>query len=242
MRSLREIYETHNGRLLNKWEHYIDIYEQYFHKYRNKDFVFLEIGIAHGGSLQMWREYFGELATIIGVDVNPECKQFEEKNTRIFIGSQEDPQFLTSLRNQIPSVDVLLDDGGHTMKQQIVTFNEMFAHVKANGLYVCEDIHTSYWKDYGGGLNRKKTFIEFSKKFIDNIHAWHAQKQDKSKIFNNITESVFALHYYDSILFIEKRPVFEPYTTVKGEIMLSNHFLDFGQKKKWSKKIRSWIK
>ena len=86
MQSLREIYESHEGRLLNKWEHYIDIYDQFFNKFRNKDIVFVEIGIAHGGSLQMWRKYFGEKATIIGIDVNPECKKFEEGNTKIYIG------------------------------------------------------------------------------------------------------------------------------------------------------------
>ena len=67
MQSLREIYESHEGRLLNKWEHYIDIYDQFFNKYRNKDIVFVEIGIAHGGSLQMWRKYFGEKLPLLAL-------------------------------------------------------------------------------------------------------------------------------------------------------------------------------
>lgn len=241
METLREIYEKHNGRLLNKWEHYIEIYDNYFSKYRNTDFVFLEIGIAHGGSLEMWRKYFGEKATIIGVDVNPECKKFEQGNTKVFIGSQEDEVFLRNLKTQIPKVDILLDDGGHTMKQQIVTFNMLFDHIKDNGIYACEDLHTSYWRRYGGGYKRKGTFIEFSKKMIDNLHAWHAEK-DKSKMFNHITESVYGLHFYDSILIAEKKPMKEPVNTFKGKEQLSQHFTDYGQRKKFTKRIKAWLK
>ena len=101
MESLRQIYESHTGHLLNKWEHYIDIYDQYFSKYRNQEIVFVEIGIAHGGSLQMWRKYFGEKAFIYGIDVNPECKQFETGNTKIFIGSQQDTVFLEQIKKEI---------------------------------------------------------------------------------------------------------------------------------------------
>ncbi len=119
METLRDIYEHHNGRLLNKWDHYIEVYDNYFSKYRNKPITFLEIGIAHGGSLQMWRKYFGEHANIIAVDINPETKKFEEPNTKIYIGSQEDKDFLNQLKKLVPKVDILLDDGGHTMKQQI---------------------------------------------------------------------------------------------------------------------------
>ncbi len=241
MQSLLEIYENHNERSLNKWTHYIEIYEQFFSKYRNSEIVFLEIGIAHGGSLQMWRKYFGEKALIIGVDVNPECKKFEEENTKIYIGSQEDIVFLEWLKKEIPKVDVLLDDGGHTMKQQNTTFNVLFEHIKENGIYVCEDLHTSYWKDYGGGYKKKSSFIEFSKKFIDNLHAWHATKKDKLKMQNFITDSVFAVHYYDSMIILEKRKMNPPVVTFKGHPVLSHHFTDYGQRKSLTKRIKSLL-
>ena len=242
MQSLREIYESHEGRLLNKWEDYIDIYDQFFNKFRNKDIVFVEIGIAHGGSLQMWRKYFGEKATIIGIDVNPECKKFEEGNTKIYIGSQEDEKFLAQLKNDIPRADILLDDGGHTMKQQITTFNFLFDHIKEDGIYVCEDLHTSYWFEYGGGYKKTNSFIEFSKHFIDNLHGWHARKRDESKMYNFITKSVFGVHYYDSIIILEKRKMKQPESTMKGKETLSYHFKDFGHTKKLTKIIRSWLK
>lgn len=241
MQSLKDIYENYDGRLLNKWTHYIEIYDQFFSKYRNLDIIFLEIGIAHGGSLQMWRKYFGEKALIIGVDVNPECKKFEEGNTKIYIGSQEDAVFLEWLKKEIPKVDILLDDGGHTMKQQITTFNVLFEHVKEDGIYACEDLHTSYWKNYGGGYKKKSSFIEFSKNFIDNLHGWHATKNDKPKMHNFITDSVFAIHYYDSMIFLEKKKMKPPVVTFKGHPELSHHYTDYGQKKSLTKRMKSLL-
>lgn len=242
MQTLREIFEQHNDRLLHKWNHYIEIYDKHFSAFRDKEITFVEIGVSHGGSLEMWREYFGEKALIVGVDINSECKKFEEKNTKIFIGSQTDAAFLKSLKSLIPRIDILIDDGGHTMKQQITTFKTLFEHVKNNGLYVCEDLHTSYWYDYGGGLNNKNSFIEFSKKFIDNLHGWYATKQNKKKIFNEITTSVRGLHFYDSILIIEKEIVHKPEVISKGTANLEHHFTDVGQKKKMTSKIKSWLK
>jgi hypothetical protein len=242
MQTLRQLYDQHEGRLLNKWDHYIDIYDSYLNKYRNTEFVFLEIGIAHGGSLELWRKYFGEKATIIAIDVNPECKQFEQGNTKIFIGSQQDENFLRSLKQQIPQIDVLLDDGGHTMLQQTTTFNVLFDHVKENGLYICEDLHTSYWPEYGGGLQQKNTFIEFSKRMIDNLHGWHALESQRDKMFNHITKSVYGLHFYDSTLVIEKKPIKQPFPTFKGEKQLTHHFTDFGHTKSFTKKVRNWVK
>ena len=99
----------------------------------------------------MWKNYFGKDAKIVGVDINPKCKELEEEQISIEIGSQEDVAFWTKFKEKYPRVDILLDDGGHTMNQQIVTFREMFPHIKDGGLYMCEDCGTSYRKSHGGG-------------------------------------------------------------------------------------------
>src|SRR5690348_9645449 len=99
--SLREIFENHSGRLVHKLDHYIEIYETFFAKYRNTEVTLLEIGVAHGGSLQIWKEYFGKNAKIYAVDINPDCKKLESDNIKIFIGSQEDKTFLERLLKEI---------------------------------------------------------------------------------------------------------------------------------------------
>lgn len=218
MNDLVKFFENNTENCINKWMHYFDIYDNFFKSYRNKPAVILEIGVYQGGSLKMWRNYFGENALIYGIDINPECKQFETENIKIFIGSQEDPEFLQYVKSQIPKIDILIDDGGHTMGQQIVSFEELYDHIKDDGVYLIEDLHTSYWPNFGGGYKNQKSFIEYSKNFIDFINAWHSQ--DAHLKVNEFTKSAYALHYYDSILVVEKRKIQEPKTKMIGKIII----------------------
>ncbi len=200
---------------MHKYLHYLDIYERHFERFRGKEITVLEIGVSHGGSLQMWKQYFGPKAKIYGIDINPTCKEFEEENINIFIGSQSDRTFLREVLKKVPSFDILIDDGGHTMKQQIVSFEELFDHVKEDGVYLCEDLHTSYRLDYGGGHKRRNSYIEYSKKFIDYINAWHSY-QGTLKV-NKFSQTVQSLHYYDSMLVIEKGKREKPYDEMRGK-------------------------
>ncbi len=202
MNDLEKYFKENPGRLIHKCMHYFGIYETYFSKYRGKELVLLEIGVSHGGSLQMWKHYFGDKIKIYGLDINPECKKFEEENVKIFIGSQSDRDFLRKTISQIPPIDILIDDGGHGMQQQIITFEEMFGHVKKDGIYICEDLHTSYWLNYGGGHKRHGTFVEYSKNLIDKINAQYSEQG--SLHADSFTKSIRGLHFYNGILVIEK--------------------------------------
>ena len=142
------------------------------------------------------------------MDINPTCKQFEEERIKIFIGSQSSRKFLRQLKQELPPIDILIDDGGHTMEQQIITFEELFDKVKEDGVFLCEDLHTSYWKNAGGGLRRKGTFIEYSKSFIDYLNAWHSEQFYFRE--NSLTHAVWSISYYGSIIVIEKRPMEHP--------------------------------
>ncbi len=184
---------------IDKWLHYYRIYDRYFSAYRGTDVVFLEIGVCKGGSLQMWKQYFGDKATIIGVDIDEMCKVYEGGNAKVEIGSQEDPKFWEYIKNKYPRIDILLDDGGHTMNQQIVTFECMFPFISDGGIYMCEDTHTSYMEGFGAEYGGKN-FIEYSKKFIDDMHAYFSQVLEPG--YN--TESMYSVHYYDSIVVVEK--------------------------------------
>jgi hypothetical protein len=214
MNDLEKYFRQNDKNLIHKWVHYFDVYDRYFNKYRNKNIVMLEIGVSQGGSLQMWKEYFGPGAKIYGIDIDPRCKELEEENIKIFIGSQSDRKFLREVKNSIPQLDMLVDDGGHTMVQQRVTFEELFGHVKEDGVYVCEDLHTSYWLTHGGGYKRCGTFIEYSKKFIDKLNAYHSE-QPGLKV-GDFTRSVDSIHYYDSMIVIEKRKKEKPYAERTG--------------------------
>ncbi len=220
MNDLEKYFAENTGRLIHKWQHYFEIYDRHFSRFRGTDVHLVEFGVSQGGSLQMWREYFGPDCKVFGVDINPHCKQLEEDQIQVFIGDQQDRRFLKSLAEQIPRIDILIDDGGHKMKQQINTFEELFPHIDENGVYLCEDLCTSYWPRWGGGYRRRGTFIEYSKRLIDCVNAWHS-KTRRLRV-TEFTTSVHSLTYYDGIFVIEKRPKEEPFHHRTGNAEIPN--------------------
>ena len=157
----------------------------------------------------MWKSYFGPQARIVGVDINPRCANLGEPQIEIVIGDQEDRQFLKSLANRVGDIDVLIEDGGHTMAQQIATFEELWPNIVDGGVFLIEDLHTSYWPKYGGGLRREGTFIEYAKKLVDQQHAWHSRDKDEFYV-DDYTRSIAGMHVYDSIIVFDKATVTRP--------------------------------
>lgn len=215
-----EIYFRENtGNLIHKWSHYFAIYDRHFSRFRGAAPNVIEFGVSHGGSLQMWKQYFGPGCHIYGVDIDPRCKQFEEDQIEIIIGDQANREFLRSLAARIPKLDILIDDGGHRMAQQINTFEELFHHIDIEGVYLCEDICTSYWRGWGGGYRKRGTFIEYSKSFVDYLNAWHSEDPRRLAV-SKFTSSVDSITYYDNVVVIEKRPREKPHTRKTGNARL----------------------
>lgn len=206
---LRDYFENNQGRLIHKWMHYFDIYDRHFAPYRGKDITVLEFGVSHGGSLQMWKHYFGRKARIIGVDIDPRCAAFTEKRIDVVIGDQENRRFLRDLRDKVGPIDVLIEDGGHTMTQQINTFEVLWPAVRPGGVFLLEDLHTSYWPRYGGGHKRPGTFIEYAKDLVDQVNAWHSREPGKLDV-DKYTRSIKGMHVYDSIIVFDKGKVRPP--------------------------------
>lgn len=150
---LRSYFDSHrDGRAILKWVHYFDIYHRHFSKFVGRDVHVLEIGVYSGGSLEMWREYFGPKCHLYGVDIEGACKVYENEYTKVFVGDQADRQFWKVFKKEVPTIDILIDDGGHLPEQQIVTLEEMLPHLRRGGVYLCEDVH--------GVLNRFAAYVQ----------------------------------------------------------------------------------
>jgi methyltransferase family protein len=216
---LAEIFEAHTGRRVHKWVHYLDIYHRHLERFRGQPVTVMEFGVSHGGSLQLWREYFGPEALIVGVDINPECKKFEEAGTRIFIGDQGDRDFLTRVADEVGPVDVLIDDGGHHPHQQLATFEVFYPRMSENGCFIVEDLHTSYWPSYSGGLRRKGTFMQFAKRKVDQLNAWHSREEGFT--VGPFTRSTRSIHFYDSVAVFERGKVRRPTRRKVGDPTLN---------------------
>ena len=146
---------------------YFDVYDQIFSPYVGKKITFIEIGVLGGGSLFMWREFFGPQARIIGVELNPDAKRWEDDGFEIFIGSQSDPSFWKKITAEVGEIDIVLDDGGHTYEQQIITAECLLPHIRDGGLLVTEDTHTSYMEGFGF---KRWSFIKYAMKMVDRIN------------------------------------------------------------------------
>jgi hypothetical protein len=192
---------TNDGRLIHKWKHYFPIYERHFRDFVYKPVTFMEIGCGRGGSLQMWKRYFGPHARIVGIDILPECKEFEEDQIEIRIGAQQDRQFLENVIAEFGAPDIVLDDGSHVMSHVIASFQFLYPRVAKNGIYMVEDLHTAYWEEYEGGLRKPTTFIELSKNLLDELNADHSRGALAPTEF---TRTTLSMHFYDSVTVFEK--------------------------------------
>lgn len=181
--------------LSNKHSSYFKSYGELFEKYRGKPITFVEIGVFSGGSLFMWRDYFGPQARIIGVEFNPDAVRWREHGFEIHIGSQSDPAFWNQFFAQVGDVDIVLDDGGHTYEQQISTVHYCLPHVKDGGLIAVEDTHTSYFKDFG--YPSRYSFIEWVKVLLDNINSRFHSVKASSLDYKN---SIHSVEIFESIV------------------------------------------
>jgi hypothetical protein len=210
---LGAIFFAHDGRFASKWAHYLPAYSEQFSPYRSgfplpngsrRPLKMLEIGTNHGGSLQMWRKYFGNKAAIYGIDIDPRCSRINDPDLKIRIGSQADRSFLESVISEMGGVDIVLDDGSHHAKHQRASLEILFPLLSEGGLYAAEDLHTAYWHDYGGGYKRHGSFLEVIKDLIDDMHiSFHGKAH---KLPGPIAGSVSRITIYNSMVFMKKKP------------------------------------
>jgi hypothetical protein len=205
------LFLAHEGREIHKWTHYFDAYDREFAPYRHgfpqsdgsrRPLRFLEIGVAHGGSLQLWRRYLGPDAAIWGVDLNPECAAIDDPDVEVRIGSQADRRFLLGVVSEMGGVDIVLDDGSHRPADQRKSFDVLFPLVSDGGLYAVEDLHASYSQRFGGGYRRSGTFIEAAKDIIDDMHSWY--HQEPAELLRDAESGASQLSVYSGIVFIHK--------------------------------------
>jgi hypothetical protein len=212
--SLFEVFNR-QPRYSRKLNTYFPIYEEQFARFVGKAITFVEIGVQHGGSLSMWREYLGPQARIIGIDLNPEMKQLEADGFHIEIGDQASPAFWRNFFTKVGSIDVLLDDGGHSNEQQIVTVYCALDHIRDGGVILIEDVHASYLERFGNPSPR--SFVNWCKNQIDMINQRfdEVEKLSLNPLAERFRDIVHSISFYDSIVAIRvDRTLAKPSTIV----------------------------
>jgi len=213
MKTFQQLFDEHTGESILKWSNYGPIYDRHFADYREQPINILEIGVLKGGSMRLWEKYFPK-ANIYGIDIDEECQQYESNRTKIFIGDQGDVSFLRNVKAKIPRIDIIIDDGSHRAKDQKITFEEMYYHLKIPGVYLIEDIEQNYWKNKD--LNSPDNFMTHMKNKIDDLnvrntmHGKIAQSypfKDTEVRFVNSTNNI---SFYDNVVVLEKKQMSKP--------------------------------
>ena len=191
---------TH-GKGIWKWLHYFEAYHRHFRKFVGREVHVLEIGIYSGGSLEMWRQYFGAQSRLYGVDIQEACKAHENEHTKVFIGDQADRKFWQDFKREVPRVDVLIDDGGHSPEQQMVTLEEMLPHLRPGGIYFCEDIHGQFngFTSFVSGLLQE--FNNHNAPAADNL----SNPEGPVVVPTGFQSLIHSIHCYPFATVIEKR-------------------------------------
>lgn len=214
----------HEGAVVHKWHHYFKIYHRYFARFRNTPVKMLEIGVSKGGSLEMWRTYFGPDAIIYGIDVDPACAAYDGQAGQVRIGSQDDPGFLAGVVDEMGGVDVVLDDGSHDSHHIRASLQTLYPRLTNGGVYMVEDLHAAYWPALSGGYNAPSSVMNDFKKMIDDMHHWYHSHGEHAGPTNG---ALAGLHVYDSIVVLEKDTVIRPAHTRMGRDVAAKTRLRF---------------
>jgi FMN phosphatase YigB (HAD superfamily)/SAM-dependent methyltransferase len=189
--SLKELFVRHEGKVSDKWSSYLDYYDRILTPLRDRQITLLEVGVQNGGSLEVWAKYFPSAQSIIGCDIDPKCAElrFSDDRIRVVVGDIALPETVASIGEHV--FDVIIDDGSHTAKDIYLAFAQLFRKLKPGGVYIVEDLHSSYWSGrWSGGLSKPTAAMEFFRRLTDvmNFKYWGLNSARRASALEDFAE------------------------------------------------------
>lgn len=225
-KTYRSVWESPRQKTSDKWDHYFEIYDHLMGEFYDQKVSYLEVGVQYGGGLETARKLFEAGSNIVGIDLDPACKNLELEGIAdvMIIGSQTDPEVLHQAKLAAPGgYDIILDDGSHVQNHMVSTFIQMFSHLKNGGVYIIEDTHTNFsWEHqegfYGLGL------YDFFKGLSERLNLEFMNAEYRSTRFkqapdqrteirhpNPSLKEIFSIEFFNSIIAVRKRRQTEPW-------------------------------
>jgi hypothetical protein len=220
MKNLRDFYTEHVGKGSDKWDLYLNRYNEILADLREKPITLLEVGIQNGGSLEIWAKYFSNAQHLIGCDIDQrcECLKYEDGRVSLVIGDINKEDTLGKVLNISSKFDLIIDDGSHASSDIIKSFVNLFPCVKDDGIYIVEDLHCSYWAHYEGGLFYPNSSMNFLKALADVINHQHwGNGYSRGKILESFCSmgggilsedelsKIHSIQFFNSICVIKKK-------------------------------------
>jgi hypothetical protein len=196
----------------DKWgDHwYAQHYNRHFLPLRMKRLTIVEIGVGGygdpndgGASLRLWKRFFPR-GKIVGIDIYDK-HAIEEHRIKTYQGRQEDPVFLQGVVAEIGRPDIVIDDGSHRNDHVIATFQVLFPLLKDNGIYVVEDMQTSYLPSFGGRPGRtmgEQTTMGFFRSLTDGLN--YSEYLVSGDTPSYLDQHIVSMHFYHNLVFIYK--------------------------------------
>ena len=149
----------------------------------------LELGVQSGGSLEMWKYYFGSQIEVHGVDINPLCLKFDDpaRNISVHLGSASDSALMSSLARRLAPIDFVIDDASHHSPDILAAFAHLYPALRMappgegahrdGGIYMVEDLLSNYWisAEFQEGAQNADTFVNNVKRMVDRMHVQYAK-------------------------------------------------------------------
>ena len=223
MKLLKDLYQNHFGKVTHKWSIYFDQYEEKLSPYKKFPVKLFEIGIENGGSLEIFSKYFSNAELFLGCDIQPKCGEliYDKSNIKVLVGDVNEEKTKSEIIKH-SKFDIIIDDGSHGSVDIVKAFCNYFNYLKDDGLFIIEDLHCSYWEEWGGGIFYPLSSINFFKRLIDIINYEHwgiHKKKDwllrefsfnyKIDIEKLALEQIHSIEFVNSLCFIKKKPLKE---------------------------------
>ncbi len=212
---------------IHKWHHYFEVYHQAFAPFRGRPVTMLEIGVQRGGSLRMWQDYLGPQARIFGMDIDPATEAHGLPGAKVFVGDQADPGFLRAALAEMGPPDIVLDDGGHTARQQITTFDVLYPAMRLPGAYLIEDTHTAFWGGPFADDPQGRSIYDVAFGVCQRLHEWtgRAGSMDRLGIppgergpadaVSDLCRKTESVSFFDSMILFRRGERAEPWHEVR---------------------------
>ncbi len=209
--TLTDVFMAHDGRVSDKWEQYLAIYDRELAQFRSASAPvrLLEIGVQNGGSLEVWSKFLPPGSSVVGMDIDPRCGELTfTGDITVLVGDAADPATLDRLLGE-RVFDLIVDDGSHVSRDIIATFQALFPRLVPGGLFLIEDLHASYWASFGGGFRTQDAAIEWLKGLVDALHADYFEESVPAAArtaLAALNREIARVAFYDSVAVIEKLP------------------------------------
>ena len=219
MKSLRTLYQEHQGKVSDKWELYLDVYERVLAPWREHPVTLVEVGVQNGGSLEIWPKYFANGISFIGCDIDPKCATlvYDDARVSVIVAGVNTETASQAILSRATAWDIFIDDGSHTSEDIISAFRRYFRFLKPGGLYIIEDLHCSYWPRFGGGIVCASSSMNFFKLICDMLNHDHWKNDiavesllatffpGPNRPNYSLFSEIFSITFMNSMCIIEKR-------------------------------------